>query len=129
MYASVYLFFLFLLQNIDCGYPLAEAVLTWTHNLYFEQKEEKKNKKKKYPMNFLQMEKSLYIAWAYFRNGECCYLYNKLFMIKHFQTWLFALRNRYIVYLCIQTENSVVLSDSQTDKLKKFDSPIPLNLI
>ena len=80
-------------------------------------------------MNFLQMEKSLYIAWEYFRNGECCYLFNKLSMIKYFQTLLFALRNRYIVYLCIQNENSVVLSDSQTDKLKKFDSLIPLNLI
>ena len=36
-YAGVYLFFLFLLQNIDCGYSL-EAVLTCTHNLCFEQK-------------------------------------------------------------------------------------------
>ena len=25
-------------QNIDCGYSFAEAVLTSTHNLYFEQK-------------------------------------------------------------------------------------------
>ena len=40
-YAGVYLFFLFLLQNIDCGYSLepprrggsiGEAVLTSTHN-------------------------------------------------------------------------------------------------
>ena len=38
-FAGVYLFFLFLLQNIDCGYSLdAEAVLTCTHNLCFEQK-------------------------------------------------------------------------------------------
>ena len=45
-YAGVYLFFLFLLQNIDCGGGgggrggggLAEAVLTCTHNLCFEQK-------------------------------------------------------------------------------------------
>ena len=29
-YAGVYLYFLFLLQNIDCG----EAVLTCTHNLF-----------------------------------------------------------------------------------------------
>ena len=36
-YAGVYLLFLFLLQNIDCG----EAVLTCTHNLCFEQKYEK----------------------------------------------------------------------------------------
>ena len=36
--------FLFLLLNIDCGYSLEvliEAVLTCTHNLCFEQKEEK----------------------------------------------------------------------------------------
>ena len=31
------LFFLFLLQNIDCGYPV-EPVLTCTHNLCFVQK-------------------------------------------------------------------------------------------
>ena len=50
-YTGVYLFFLFLLQNIDCGYSLeppqrggsnvylqCEAVLTSTHNLCFEQK-------------------------------------------------------------------------------------------
>ena len=39
-YAGVYIFFLFLLQNIDCGYSLEppEAVLTSTHNLCFEQK-------------------------------------------------------------------------------------------
>ena len=42
-FAGVYLVFLFLLQNIDCGYSLepprrGEAVLTCTHNLCFEQK-------------------------------------------------------------------------------------------
>ena len=44
-FAGVYLFLLVLLQNIDCGYSLepprrggAEAVLTSTHNLCFEQK-------------------------------------------------------------------------------------------
>ena len=38
-YAGVYLSSLFLLQTIDCGYSLVppEAVLTCTHNLYFEQ--------------------------------------------------------------------------------------------
>ena len=34
-YTGVYLFFLFLLQNIDCGYSLE---LTCIHNLWFEQK-------------------------------------------------------------------------------------------
>ena len=37
-YAGVYLFFLFLLQNIDCGNRLGEAVLTCTQNICFEQK-------------------------------------------------------------------------------------------
>ena len=35
-YAGVYLFSLFLLQNMDCGYS-GEAVLTCTHNQCFEQ--------------------------------------------------------------------------------------------
>ena len=38
-YSGVYLFFSFLLQNIDCGY--SEAVLTCTHNQCFKQKYEK----------------------------------------------------------------------------------------
>ena len=40
-YAGVYLCFLFLLQNIDCGYslePPRRAVVTCTYNLCFEQK-------------------------------------------------------------------------------------------
>ena len=43
-FAEVYLFFLFLLQNIDCGYSLepprktAKAVLMCTHNRCLEQK-------------------------------------------------------------------------------------------
>ena len=39
-YAGVYLFFLFLLKNIDCGYslkPPRRAGSTCTHNLFFEQ--------------------------------------------------------------------------------------------
>ena len=32
----IYLFFLFLIQNIDCGYSLGEAVLTCTHIQCFE---------------------------------------------------------------------------------------------
>ena len=40
-FAGVYLFFLLLLQNIDCGYslePPRRGVLTCTHNLCLEQK-------------------------------------------------------------------------------------------
>ena len=40
----MYIVFLFLLLNIDCGYSLEvpiEVVLICTHNLCFEQKEEK----------------------------------------------------------------------------------------
>ena len=35
-YAGVYLVFLFLIQNIDCGYTLdlTEAVITCAHNLF-----------------------------------------------------------------------------------------------
>ena len=43
-FTGVYIIFLILLKNIDCGYslePPAEAVLTSTHNLCFEQKHEK----------------------------------------------------------------------------------------
>ena len=43
-FTGVYIFFLIFAKNIDCGYslePLAEAVLTNTHNLRFEQKFEK----------------------------------------------------------------------------------------
>ena len=39
-FTGVFIFFLFLLKNVDCGYSLAEAVLTSTHNLCFEQKYE-----------------------------------------------------------------------------------------
>ena len=67
-YAGVYLFFLFLLQTIDCGYLLeAEAVLTCTHNLWFEQN-------KKTIKNFL-----LKISIFYnFKN--LCILHGKVFV-------------------------------------------------
>ena len=47
-YAGVYLFFLFLLQNIDCEYLLKPPQL-----IFFQ---------------FLKLKKSLFIAWASFRN-------------------------------------------------------------
>ena len=41
-FTGVYIIFLFLLKNIDCGYSLEPPqVLTSTHNLCFEQKDEK----------------------------------------------------------------------------------------
>ena len=85
-YAGVYLFFLFLLQNIDCGYSLEPprrggsneypqsmfwrgAVLTCTHNLCFEQKKEKYQNFFDENFNFYNLKKSLYIAWASFRKN------------------------------------------------------------
>ena len=67
-YAGVYLFFLFLLQNIDCGYSLEPPLLTCTHNLCFEQKLEKCQKFSAEIFQFLKLKKSLFIAWASFRN-------------------------------------------------------------
>ena len=73
-YAGVYLFFLFLLQNIHCGYSLepphlgGEAVLTCIHNLCFEQKLEKYPNFSAKHFQFLKLKNSLYIAWVSFRN-------------------------------------------------------------
>ena len=61
-YAGVYLFFLFLLKNIGCGYSLEPPVLTCTHNLCFEQK--KKNIKIFLLKIFIFT--TLKIAWACF---------------------------------------------------------------
>ena len=82
-YAGAALFFLFLLQNINCGYSLeppsrggsnenrlCEAVLTCTHNLCFEQKEEKYQKHSAENFHFLKHKKSLFIAWACFCNAS-----------------------------------------------------------
>ena len=65
-------FFLFLLQNIDCGYSLnrlTEAVLTCTHHLCFEQKLEKHHNFSSENYLFLGREKLLYITWTCFRNA------------------------------------------------------------
>ena len=40
-FTGVYIIFLFLLKNIDCGYSLEPPRVTSTHNLCFEQKYEK----------------------------------------------------------------------------------------
>ena len=47
-----------------------EAVLTCTHNQYFEQKLEKKIKIYSVKIFFLQPKISLHIAWACFRNKK-----------------------------------------------------------
>ena len=65
MFPGVYLFFLFLLQNVDCGYSLeclVEEVLTCTHNLSFEQKYENYQKFSTEHFQFLQLKKNLYIS-------------------------------------------------------------------
>ena len=73
-YGGVYLFFLFLLQNIDCGYSL-EPPRRGGSNVYpqsmFWTKVRKISKffYWKFP-NFYNLKKSLYIAWASFRNGN-----------------------------------------------------------
>ena len=63
-YAGVLLIFLFLLQNIDCGYSLHQA---GSNNLRYEHKKKKK-KKEKYKkitneiFNFYKLRKNLYIT-------------------------------------------------------------------
>ena len=61
-YAGVYLFFLFLLQNTDCGYSLEPPIYVLSKN--------KKNIRKILMrfFIFLQPKKILYIAWACFHN-------------------------------------------------------------
>ena len=66
-YGGVYLFFLFLLQNKDCGYSL-EPPWRGTQDLCFEQKSEKYLKTSNENFQFLTDEKSLYIVWPSFCN-------------------------------------------------------------
>ena len=72
-YAGVYLFFLVLLQNIDCGYSL-EPPRRGGSNVYpqsmFWTKIRKIIIKKNSAENFqfLKLKKSLFIAWESFRN-------------------------------------------------------------
>ena len=56
-FAGVYLFFLFLLQNIDCGYSLEPPRQI---SFFFFSAEK---------FQFLKLKKSPSIAWASFRNG------------------------------------------------------------
>ena len=68
-YGGVCLFFLFLLQNIACGYP---------QSLCFEQKQEKYQNFSVENFQFLELKKSLFIAWASFRNGDFSYGHSDL---------------------------------------------------
>ena len=72
-YAGVYLFFLFLLQNIDCGYSL-EPPRRGGSNMYpqslFRAKIRKYQKFSTEFFHFLQFKKFLYITWACLRNEK-----------------------------------------------------------
>ena len=68
-FTRVYLFFLFLIQNMDCGYllePLRQDGSNVYPNLCFEQKQEKHKKVSTEKFQFLQ----LFVAWASFRNAQ-----------------------------------------------------------
>ena len=70
-YTGVYLFFLFLLQNIDCGY-LLEPPRRGGSNVYPQSMfwaKIRKIPKIFCSFQFLQLKKNLYITWACFRNG------------------------------------------------------------
>ena len=70
-YAGVYLFFLFLLQNIDCGYSL-EPPRRGGSNVYpqsmFWAKIRKLSKIFLWKLSIFDLKKLLYIIWACFRN-------------------------------------------------------------
>ena len=73
-YTGVNLFFLLLLQNLDCGYSL-EPPPGGGSNVYPQsifRAKIRKNIKKKISaeiFQFLKLKKSQFIAWACFRNG------------------------------------------------------------
>ena len=51
-------------------YSKTEAVLTSTHNLCFEQKCENSKKKSTENFYFYSREKSMFVVWECFRNGN-----------------------------------------------------------
>ena len=84
-FAGVHLFFLSLLQNIDCGYSL-EPPRRGGSNVYPQSMFGAKIRKISFffsrNFQFLHLKKSLYIAWASFRNDGfikicfCCNIFN-----------------------------------------------------
>ena len=73
-FVGVYLFFLFLLQNIDCGYSL-EPPRRGGSNVYPQSMFGAKIKNKYQTFSaenfqFLKLKKSLFIAWASFHNDN-----------------------------------------------------------
>ena len=79
-------FFLFLLQNIDCGYSL-EPPRRGGSNVYpqsmFLAKLRKISNFSAENFQFLKLKKSLYIAWASFRNDVSAYLYHNVAAVPH----------------------------------------------
>ena len=70
-FAWVYINFLISAQKIDCGYSLehlAEAVLTSTHNLYFEQKYEKYQNFNLKTSIFLYLNRCVFVMTSYYKN-------------------------------------------------------------
>ena len=54
-YAGVYLFFLFLLQNIDCGFSLEPTIYVLSKNKNMKKKKKKKKKNSTENFHFLQL--------------------------------------------------------------------------
>ena len=67
VYRGLHFFLIFALKHIL--WVLDEADLTCNHNICFEQEYEKGKKKSTENCRFYSREKSLYIAWACFRNA------------------------------------------------------------
>ena len=72
-FTGVYIIFLFFDLKHRLLVLVTEAVLTCTHNLCFEQKYENSQKISTENCLFYSREKSLYVAWACFRNGVISY--------------------------------------------------------
>ena len=66
VYRGIHYFLIFALKHILS--VLIEAVLTCTHNIYFEQKYEKSKKIKTENCHLYSREILQYIVWACFRN-------------------------------------------------------------